>query len=278
MELIDTHLHLIDRAVTGHAWTARVPALAGRDFSLDEALGLYGGRVAGSVFMEVAALDWQAEARWVAGLVREGRLLGQIASCRPEADEGFEAWLDEGRSLGVVGYRRILHEDVAEDVSLSETFRDNVRRIGRAGFPFDVNVLGRTLWLARDLARACPEVTFVLDHCGTPDIAGDGWDEWSSGLAEVAACPNVTVKLSGISAYARPEQRSLEGLRPWIERVIDLFTPARMVWGSDWPVANLGLGLPGWLEVTEAVLARLSADEAAAVGSGNARRIYGLKE
>lgn len=278
MELIDTHLHLIDRAVTGHAWTARVPALAGRDFSLDEALGLYGGRVAGSVFMEVAALDWQAEARWVAGLVREGQLLGQIASCRPEADEGFEAWLDEGRSLGVVGYRRILHEDVAEDVSLSETFRDNVRRIGRAGFPFDVNVLGRTLWLARDLARACPEVTFVLDHCGTPDIAGDGWDEWSSGLAEVAACPNVNVKLSGISAYARPEQRSLEGLRPWIERVIELFTPARTVWGSDWPVANLGLGLPGWLEVTEAVLARLSADEAAAVGSGNARRIYGLKE
>ncbi len=277
-ELLDTHLHLIDRAVTGHAWTARAPALAGRDFSLEEARALYARRVRGSIFMEVAALDWRAEARWVAGMVREGRLLGQIASCRPEDDDGFEAWIEEGRSLGVVGYRRILHEDVAGDVSLSDTFRENVRRIGRAGFPFDVNVLGRTLWLARDLARACPDVCFVLDHCGTPDIAGGGWEEWSSGLAEVAACPNVHVKLSGISAYARPEQRTEAGLAPWIERVIELFTPARMVWGSDWPVANLGLGLPGWLDVTEAALGRLSADEAAAVGSANARRIYGLQE
>ena len=275
MKLIDTHLHLIDRSVTGHAWTARAPALAGRDFPLEEALALYGGRVAGSIFMEVAALDWQAESRWIAGLVREGRLLGQIANCRPETDEGFEAWLEEGRDLGVVGYRRILHEDVAEDVSLSEGFRENVRRIGRAGYPFDVNVLGRTLGLARDLARACPDVQFVLDHCGTPDIAGGGWEVWAEGLREVAACPNVAVKLSGISAYASPGTASLATLRPWIDHVIETFTPARMVWGSDWPVCNLGLGMEGWLDVTEAVLGELSEAERDAIGWRNAERIYG---
>lgn len=276
MRLLDTHLHLIDRAVTGHPWAARVPALAGRNFTLEEAEALYAGRVAGSIFMEVAALDWQAEARWVAGLVREGRLLGQIASCRPEEDEGFAAWIEEGRSLGVVGYRRILHEDVAEDVSLSETFRANVRTIGAAGFPFDVNVLGRTLPLARDLARACPDVSFVLDHCGTPDIKGDGWDEWAAGLREVAACPNVAVKLSGISAYASAGA-TLDGLRPWIDHVLDAFGPSRVVWGSDWPVVNLGAGLPGWLDVTEAVLAPLSQDERDAIGWRNAEAIYGVR-
>lgn len=275
MRLIDTHLHLVDREVTGHAWTDRVPPLQ-RDFPLEEALGLYGGRVAGSIFMEVAALDWQSESRWIAGLVREGRLLGQIANCRPETDEGFGAWLEEGRDLGVVGWRRILHEDVAEDVSLSEGFRENVRRIGRAGYPFDINVLGRTLGLARDLARACPDMTFVLDHCGTPDIAGGGWDVWATGLREVAACPNVNVKLSGISAYAAPGTASLETLRPWIGHVLDTFTPARMVWGSDWPVVNLGAGLPAWLDVTEAVLGELSANEQDQIGWRNAERIYGV--
>lgn len=276
MDLIDTHLHLIDRAVTGHAWTQRAPALTGRDFSLDEALDLYGGHVRGSIFMEVAALDYQAESRWVAGFVQDGRLLGQIASCRPETDEGFEAWLDEGPDLGVVGYRRILHEDVAEDISLSEEFRANVRRIGRAGYPFDINVLGRTLWLARDLASACPDMTFVLDHCGTPDIAGGEWDVWARGIEEVASLPNVNVKLSGITAYAAPDGRSYADLAPWIDHVIDAFGPARMVWGSDWPVANLGAGLPGWLGITEAVMAGLSIDEQAAVGWRNAGRIYGV--
>ena len=276
MKLIDTHLHLIDRAVTGHAWTHRVPPLQ-RDFPLEEALALYGGRVAGSIFMEVAATDWQAESRWVAGLIREGRLLGQIANCRPETDEGFEAWLEEGRSLGVVGWRRILHEDVAEDVSLSEGFRENIRRIGRAGYPFDINVLGRTLDLARALARACPDMRFVLDHCGTPDIAGGGWDAWAQGLREVAACPNVSVKLSGLSAYAAPGAASLETLRPWIDHVIETFTPGRMVWGSDWPVANLGLGMEGWLDVTEAVLGELSEAERDAIGWRNAEAIYGVR-
>ena len=275
MELIDTHLHLIDRSVTGHAWTHRVPPLQ-RDFPLEEAQRLQGGRVRGSIFMEVAALDWQAESRWIASLVREGRLLGQIANCRPETDEGFEAWLEEGRELGVVGYRRILHEDVAEDVSLHEGFRANVRKLGRAGFPFDINVLGRTLHLARDLARACPEMRFVLDHCGTPDIAGGEWDVWAEGLREVAGCPNVHVKLSGISAYAAPGTASLETLRPWIAHVIECFGPGRMVWGSDWPVCNLGLGMEGWLDVTEAVLGELSADEQARIGWRNAEEVYGV--
>lgn len=276
MKLIDTHLHLIDQSVTGHAWTHRVPPLQ-RDFPLEEAQALYGGRVAGSIFMEVAALDWQAESRWIAGLIRDGRLLGQIANCRPETDDGFDEWLEEGRDLGVVGFRRILHEDVTEDVSLHEGFRANVRKIGRAGYPFDINVLGRTLHLARDLAQACPDMTFVLDHCGTPDIAGGDWDVWAEGLRDVAACPNVNVKLSGISAYAAPGTASLDSLRPWIDHVVETFTPARMVWGSDWPVANLGFGMDGWLRVTEAVLAELSPDEQDLIGSRNAERIYGVK-
>ena len=74
MRLIDTHLHLIDRRVTTHPWTVRAEALAGRDFTLEEAQGLYGGHVMGSIFMEVAAEDWRAEARWIGGLVRAGRL------------------------------------------------------------------------------------------------------------------------------------------------------------------------------------------------------------
>jgi len=49
-----------------------------------------------------------------------------------------------------------------------------------------------------------------------------------------------------------------------------------MVWGSDWPVVNLGVGLPGWIDMTEALLADLSDAERQAIGQGTARRIYRL--
>ena len=273
MDLIDTHLHLIRREITGHAWTHEVPTLAGADFSLDDARRLYGGRVRGSIFMEVDAEDFRAESRWIAGLIREGELLGQIANCRPETDQDFDAWLDECATLGVVGLRRILHT-VPDDVSTTETFHANVRKIGQRGLPFDMNFLGRTLPIAYDLAAACPDVTFVLDHCGTPDIAGGDMDPWREGMVRLAGLPHVNVKLSGITAYAAPGDWDFSTLRPWIDHVLDTFGPARMVWGSDWPVVNLGAGLPAWLDITERVLGELSLDEQELIGWRNAERIY----
>ncbi len=151
-----------------------------------------------------------------------------------------------------------------------------MRKIGRAGFTFDMNFLGRTLPIAYDLARACDDMTLILDHCGTPDIAGGGFAEWRAGLARLAELPHVWLKFSGISAYAAPGTASDQVLMPYIDTVLELFGPARMVWGSDWPVCNLGLGMAGWLDLSERVLSRLSPDEAEAIAWRNATRVYGV--
>ena len=111
MAFIDTHLHLIWRDRFGYAWTEGSPALASGDFTLEDAVALGGDRVAGRIFMEVGVdeADYQPEARYVATLIGQQGLLGQIASCRPEEEAGFDAWIEECEGLGVVGFRRILH-------------------------------------------------------------------------------------------------------------------------------------------------------------------------
>jgi len=279
MGLIDCHLHLIDRKVAQHSWLGDVPALQGRDFTLDDAQALYGGEVAGAIFMEVDvdAADIRAEARWIGGLVARGRLLGQICACRPEHDDpgALDDWIAEARTLGAVGMRRILHT-VPDEVSESQVFRANVRRIGRAGLTFDMNFLHRTLDRAEALARACDDMVLVLDHCGTPDIAGGEWEIWAAGITRLAALPHVNVKLSGVTAYAAPGADHAAAVAPYIDHVLTSFGTGRVVWGSDWPVVNMGAGLPGWLAITRAVLSRLSADEAADVARNNAGRIYGV--
>jgi len=279
MKLIDTHLHLIARDLFGYGWTKGIAALAEGDFLIGEAQSLAGDRVRAWVFMEAAVDDAfvEEEARWVRGLMAaEPRLAGQIASCRPETDEGFADWIAKADELGIVGYRRVLHV-VDDAVSQGETFRANVRRIGQAGRVFDICVLARQLPIARDLALACPDVSFVLDHCGVPDIAGGGLDPWRADMARLAELPNVVCKLSGIMAYCAPGQATEAALRPFVDHVLEVFGPSRMLWGSDWPVVNLASGLPGWLQVTEAILGGLSADEAAAIAAGTAGRVYGLK-
>ena len=282
MDLIDTHQHLILRDRVGYAWTGEFPILAG-DFTREDYAGLVAGTgVRATIFMETGVddADYQTEARMVAGMVGTSvggvAMLGQIASIRPEFDAGFDAWLEEARGLKVVGFRRILHV-VPDDVSLTETFRANLRKIGRAGYPFDLNFLSRQLVpIGVPLLKACPDQPFILDHCGVPDVAGGDWEAWRAGIAAVAAFPNVVVKLSGITTYCAPGTASVALVRPYVEYLLEAFGPQRMLWGGDWPVVNLGAGLPEWIRMTGELLAGLSEDERAAIGTGTARRVYGV--
>lgn len=277
--LLDTHQHLILPDRLAYGWVEGAPALRGRTFDLAVYRVLTGGAgIGGTLFMECDAADYQAEARLVAGLMREpgSGILGQVASCRPEEPAGFEAWLDEGPDLGVVGYRRILHE-TGDEVSQGAAFRAGVRAIGARGLTFDVCMLARQLPLALDLARACPGTQLVLDHCGVPDIAGGGFDAWRSGIAALAAEPNVVAKLSGVFAYCAPGTATLATVRPWVAAVIDAFGPDRCLWGSDWPVVETRADLPGWIAAFRAMLAGYSQAERVGMCHGTAERVYRVR-
>jgi predicted TIM-barrel fold metal-dependent hydrolase len=277
MGFLDTHQHLIYRNPLRYSWTDDIPVLAQRDFTLDDYAALTEDKdIIGTLFMEAGAddADYQAEAQFIAGLLG-GKLLGQIASCRPETDAGFDRWLEACDDLGVKGFRRILHV-MPDDLSRSEVFRRNLRKIGAKGLPFDLCVLARQHDIALDLLRACDDQVFVLDHCGVPDIAGGGFAPWAATLRHLADFPNLTCKLSGITAYCDQGRNSTGDLAPWVAHVLDCFGPERIVWGSDWPVADLGVGLPRWIDQTCALLTGLSPDEHAAISHKNARNIYGV--
>lgn len=279
--LIDAHQHLIYPDRLGYAWAADVPELAGNAFPLEAYRALTAKRgVAGTIFMECDVDEGQsaAETRLIAEIARQpgGGILGLIAACRPETAAGFEEWLDEGPTLGVVGYRRVLHV-VPDGVSASATFRGNVRRIGARGLAFDMVFLARQLPIARALARDCDDTALVLDHCGVPDIAGGALDPWRGQIRALAELSNVHAKISGVMAYCAPGQATLATVRPYIEHVIDCFRPERCLWGSDWPVVDRGPGLPAWLDAWREIEGGLSVDEAAAIGHATAARVYGVR-
>jgi predicted TIM-barrel fold metal-dependent hydrolase len=276
MDLIDTHLHFIHRDRFGYAWTSGIPPLATGDFTLADYGALTAGLgVAGALFMETGVddADYKAEARFVAGLVGRGGILGQIASCRPEEDAGFDEWLDECEGLHVRGFRRILHV-MPDALSQTPTFRRNLARIGARGLAFDICMLARQLPLALELARACPDQTLVLDHCGVPDIAGGTFADWARDISALSALPHVHLKLSGITAYCAPGTANQTTLKPWVDHAVAAFGPDRVLWGGDWPVVNLGSGLPGWIGLTRALLAGLTATEQGKIFQGVARRVY----
>ena len=172
LPLLDTHQHLIYPDALEYGWTAELPALAGRAFTLEDYRALTAGAgVAGTIFMEAAVDhdDHHAETEMVAELARRpgSGILGIISSIRPENAPGFDAWVEEGRDLGVVGYRRILHV-VPDDVSRSETFRANIRKLGQRGLPFDLCFLARQLPIALELRGPAPTRSSSSTTAATP--------------------------------------------------------------------------------------------------------------
>lgn len=279
MPIIDTHLHLLYPDQLRYGWAAGVPALQGAaSIETYEALARPLG-IEAALMMEVDVdePDIDAEIALVGDLVaRDDTFLeGMIAACRPEQPESaFAAFVDGlARRPYVKGLRRILHTS-PDALSTTPAFRANLNRLATHGYSFDLCVLGRQIEpVGVPLAKQCPDLTIVLDHCGVPDIAGETLDTWRTSIREIAALPNVNCKVSGIVAYAGPNW-TVNTLRPYFEHVIECFGWERVVWGSDWPVCRLGGDLAKWVEATHALLAGCSADEQAALLHDNAQRLY----
>jgi predicted TIM-barrel fold metal-dependent hydrolase len=277
--IIDTHLHLIDRSALSYPWLGDTPAL-NRDFG--HALYATEARrlgIEGALHMEVdvADADVDRETDWVKNQAGEaGSLLrGAIAACRPES-ESFAALLEKRQADPFVrGFRRVLHV-VPDAVSQSTVFRDNIRRLGGTGLPFDIVMAARQLPLAMELVDAAPDTQFVLDHCGVPDIAGGGLDPWRANVTALSERPNLVAKISGVVAYAEPGSWTVASLRPFVEHVIKAFGWDRVVWGSDWPVCTLGGGLSTWVGATHALVRGASAAEKEKLFAGNARQVWRL--
>lgn len=279
LSIVDTHLHVIDRSRLRYPWLAGVPALDA-DF-LYAAYAREAARcgITDVLHMEVdvAPEDIDAETLFVERLASQpGSLLrGAIAACRPE-DPGFPARLESQLSDTTIrGFRRVLHTQ-PDGLSESSVFRANIARLAGTGRPFDICMAARQLPLAIALVDSAPEVQFVLDHCGVPDIAGGGHQPWREHITALAERPNAAVKISGVMAYGDAATWTLDDLRPYVEHAISAFGWDRVVWGSDWPVCTLGGTLSTWVAATHALLSGTSAVERAKLLATNARRIWHL--
>jgi predicted TIM-barrel fold metal-dependent hydrolase len=278
--IVDTHLHIVDQDALSYPWLADAGPL-NRNSSYEEyarearRLG-----ITGVLHMEVdvAESDIERENDYVADIAgrQDSLVIGAIAACRPESSD-FPAYLERVRASKVIkGFRRILHQTY-DELSEEATFRENVKRLGGTGYTFDLCVLPRQLPKAMALIDLAPDVQFVLDHCGVPDIKAGEYDVWAGHMTEIAKRPNIVGKLSGIVAYTDTETWTLDSIRPYAEHTISSFGFDRMIWGSDWPVCTLAGTLSTWVATTHALLEGASKEEKAKLLCGNAIRLWDLK-
>ena len=145
------------------------------------------------------------------------------------------------------------------------------------------------------LARACPELSIVLDHLGTPiGIASyaskqaEVFEQWKRDIAEVATCPNVSMKLGGLvmpwcgfgfeSEAAPPSSDDIVAKQAdYYHYAIEQFGPSRCMFESNFPVDKVAISYGVLWNAFKKMAARYSEEERDAMFYGTASRVYRLE-
>jgi len=278
LRVIDAHVHFWDPSVLRYPWLAGEPALA-TPFRPSDLAPLTSGEIDAVVFVEANPASDQAadEVTWVDSLAdSDPRIAGIVAFVDLLDEPRRDASLARlNRTPRVVGVRHnIQHQP--EGFALQPAFVDGVRAVGASGRPFDLCITADQLDEVIELVKRCPDVKFVLDHCGKPAIRDDAYDSWARDVERLASHERVSCKISGLLTEAREDQRSADSLERWIERARECFGASRLLYGSDWPVCTLGGGADRWRTIVDAVTAGWTEAERRALFADNASRIYGV--
>ena len=176
----------------------------------------------------------------------------------------------------ITGVRRLYQAEPDPEFALRPDFVRGVQLLAEYGLSFDLGTTYRQLPATIRLVRACPGVTFVLDHIGKPNIKDGTLEPWRAQIGELASLPNVWCKLSGMATEADREHWTPADLRPYAEHVLASFGEDRVMFGGDWPVVLMASPYRRWVETAEALTAGLSPEAQRKLWRDNARQFYRL--
>jgi L-fuconolactonase len=278
--IVDSHVHLWDPTRFRMPWLDGNERI-GKPFGLAEFREHSAGvEVEGIVYLQVEVTPPYAllEAQWVADLPADGPpVLGIVPWAPMEDGDRARSFLDAMVAIDprIKGIRRLYQGEPDIDFCIRPDFIRGVQILPEYGLSFDLGVFHQHLKNTISLVRACPKVSFVLDHIGKPDIKGKMTEPWRSEIRELAAMPNVVCKVSGMVTEAA-EDWTTDDLRPYVEHVLESFGEDRVMFGGDWPVVLMASPYRRWAESLDEITAGLSDAAKRKLWNENARQFYRL--
>ncbi len=279
LTVIDSHIHFWDPHYLQYDWLAEVPAINTRFLPEDLLVQSTSIDLEKIVFVQCDCLPAQGleEVQWVTKMAQqEARIQAIVAFAPLEQGEAVREHLGALANYPLVkGVRRLIQSE-GPGFSLQSDFVAGVQSLADFDFSFDICVKHDQLDDVLKLVEQCPQVTFVLDHIGKPDIKAGQLEPWRTQITKLAGFPNVHCKISGLVTEADLDQWSQSDLRPYIDHVIEAFGVDRIMYGGDWPVSLLASTYQAWLETLYWAVEGLSTDDKTKLFYRNAANFYRL--
>jgi len=275
--IVDSHHHVWNPAQRRHEWLETFPSLD-RAFDMRQ-FERVAGPLGVSTTVLVQVLNDSAETEEFLALADKDDLVegvvGWVDLTDPAVGEALARLAEVPGGNKLVGIRHLVQGEPDEAWLRRPDVRRGVRAVVDTGRAFDLLVASRELPAAIDLAEHFEDATFVVDHIAKPEIDLSTWEPWSSLMEDLARHESVVCKVSGMVNQAG-KHWSAAAVRPYVERVVELFGPHRLLFGSDWPVCMAVASYDQVLGLARDLLGPLVGNELDAVFGKTARHVYKL--
>ena len=277
--IVDAHHHFWDPRKADYSWLTDELATIRRAFGpADLAPELEATGVEGTVLVQTrSSLDETVEFLETADATPFIRgVVGWVDLTDPAVADVI-ARLRGGRGGDrLVGIRHQAHDEPDPDWLVRDDVVRGIRAVGSAGLVYDLLVRPRELPAALALARRLPDAQFVIDHLAKPPIASGELTPWEARIAPFRQLEHVACKVSGMVTEADWSSWTPHDLQPYMDRVLDVFGPDRLLFGSDWPVCLLAASYGDVIAAAQATLGGLSESDRAKIFGGTAAAAYRL--
>jgi L-fuconolactonase len=275
-ERIDAHHHLWKYNPEEYGWIDDNMRQLQRDYLPSDLVAeLLATGIDGAITVQVR--QRLEETTWLLALAETSSFLRGVVGWAPIARPDFETELNKLRTYPKLkGLRHIVQAEPDENFILGTEFNRGIRKLLPTGLVYDILIYERHLPQAIKFVDLHPNQIFVVDHAAKPRIVDGQLEPWRKNTRELARRENVYCKVSGMVTEADWGNWTAAQLEPYWDTVVAAFGPARLMFGSDWPVCLVATSYSGWLKTVEGWACRLSSAEQERLFGGTAAEVYRL--
>lgn len=273
---IDAHQHFWQYDPLRDAWIDNSMAAIQRDFmpaDLEPVLARHGldGCVAVQSDQSEAENEFQ-----LTNATHHSFIKGVVGWVDLQADNIGERLAYYSQFKKMKGFRHVLQGEPNRALMLTPDFRRGIAALQQYGFTYDLLIFPDQLGYALELVAAFPNQSFVLDHIAKPNIKAQEIEAWEKNFRALAAHENVCCKVSGMVTEADWQNWQFQDFRPYLDVVFEAYGPARVLFGSDWPVCEVAGGYDAVVGLVQQYLASFSVQEQVLFWGENATKWYRL--
>ena len=250
---IDAHQHFWKLERGDYGWLTPDLKPLYRDFDPDdlrpllEAAGIDGT-------IAVQAADTEAETEYLLSLAdRYEWIMGVVGWTDLEAKDAPATIERMAQHTKLVGFRPMIQNIDDDAWMLKDNLRPALETMAALNLTFDALVMPRHLGHLSEFLKKYPNLRVVIDHGAKPEIHLGNFDSWAADMATIAKSPQAFCKLSGLTTEAGPNWRP-DDISDYIDKILQVFTPARVLFGSDWPVLNLASDYGTWSSIVQSAV------------------------